>query len=120
IATGLEASFTDANVFVAVDMPFLTKDLLRFLRLRIEASSHPLLACKIGSAFPLCLGVWRPMLPEITRRLNVGNLSVRSLIEAGGVKIISENELAALGFAPSIFRNINTEEEYQSAIDSDT
>jgi molybdopterin-guanine dinucleotide biosynthesis protein A len=116
IATGLEASSTDANMFVAVDMPFLTKDLLRFLRFRIEASSHPLLACKIGSAFPLCLAVSRAMLPEITRRLNVRHLSVRALVEAGGAEIISENELADLGFDASIFRNINTEEEYRSAL----
>jgi molybdopterin-guanine dinucleotide biosynthesis protein A len=116
IATGLEASFTDANVFVAVDMPFLTKDLLRFLQSRIEASSHPLLACKIGSAFPLCLGIRRVMLPEITRRLSLRQLSVRALIEVGGAEIISESELMALGFEASIFRNINTEEDYKSAI----
>src|SRR5216117_4172813 len=59
IATGLEASSTDANIFVAVDLPLLTHDLLKYLRSRIEHSSQPLLACKIGSAFPLCLGVWR-------------------------------------------------------------
>src|SRR5262245_30904058 len=75
IATGLEVSFTDANVFVAVDLPFLTKDFLNFLRIRIQTSCHPLLACKIGSAFPLCLGVWRPMLPEITRCLDANQLS---------------------------------------------
>src|SRR5688572_22285303 len=65
ISTGLEASSTDANLFVAVDLPFLTEDFLNFLRTRLENSSHPLVACKIGSVFPLCLGIWRPMLPEI-------------------------------------------------------
>src|SRR5262249_53875836 len=43
IATGLEVSFTDANIFVAVDLPFLTKDFLNFLRKRIQNSSQPLL-----------------------------------------------------------------------------
>src|SRR5262249_41454050 len=69
MATGLEASFTDANLFVAVDLPLLTGDFLNFLRTRIENSSEPLLACKIGSSYPLCLGVWRPILPEIKSRL---------------------------------------------------
>jgi molybdopterin-guanine dinucleotide biosynthesis protein A len=54
IATGLEASFTDANLFVAVDLPILTKEFLEYLRDRLEDSTRPLLACKIGSAFPLC------------------------------------------------------------------
>src|SRR5262245_2089682 len=76
IATGLELTLTDANLFVAVDLPLLTEDFLNFLRIRILSSSHPLLACKIGSAFPLCLGVWRPMLPEIQRCLAARQLSV--------------------------------------------
>ena len=54
IATGLEATFTDANLFVAVDLPFLTQEFLEYLRSRLEHSTRPLLACKIGSAFPLC------------------------------------------------------------------
>src|SRR5215510_7836645 len=90
IATGLEVSFTDANIFVAVDLPFLTKDFLNFLRKRIQNSSQPLLACKIGSAFPLCIGVWRPMLPEIARCLEASQLSIRGLIEGGSSEIISE------------------------------
>src|SRR5262249_25641002 len=69
IATGIESSLTDANLFVAVDLPLLTKDFLQYLRTRTENSSHPLVACKLRSGFPLCLGVWRPMLPEIEHRL---------------------------------------------------
>src|SRR2546423_4029988 len=36
IATGLEASSTDANLFVAVDLPHLTTDFLKYLRQRLE------------------------------------------------------------------------------------
>jgi molybdopterin-guanine dinucleotide biosynthesis protein A len=117
IATGLETTFTDANLFVAVDLPFLTEDFLIFLRSRIEASSQPLLVCKIGTSFPLCIGVWRPMLPEIQRRLNTRERSIRSWIEGGGVEIIDGSEIAHLGFDLLMFRNINTEKDYQSALD---
>ena len=115
IATGIEASSTDANLFVAVDLPLLTKDFLKYLRLRAEHSSHPLLACKIESAFPLCLGVFRPMLPEIQRRLKAGQLSVRGLIEAGSCEILSEIELHSEGFDRSIFKNINTPGDYRES-----
>ena len=108
MATGLEASSTDANLFVAVDLPHLTADFLKYLRSRLENSSHLLLACKIGSDFPLCLGLWRPMLPEIKRRLAFGHLSVRALIESTEIEFISENELLRAGFDSTIFRNINT------------
>ena len=114
IATGLEASFTDANLFVAVDLPFLTREFLKYLKSRIENSSHPLLACKVGSQFPLCLGIWRPMLPEIKRCLSAGELSVRGLIELDSSEIISEIELRREGFDEDIFKNINRPEDYSS------
>ena len=76
IATGLEASSTDANLFVAVDLPLLTKEFLKYLCQRLENSSSPLLASKIGSDFPLTIGMWRPMLPEIKHRLQAGQLAI--------------------------------------------
>jgi len=116
MATGLETSSTDANLFVAVDLPLLTQDFLKYVCSRIEHSSHPLMACKIGSAFPLCLGAWRPILPEIKNRLNARNLSVRALLEAGYTEVILESQLTDMGFDVSMFRNINTDEDYRSAL----
>jgi molybdenum cofactor guanylyltransferase len=116
IATGLETSLTDANLFVAVDLPLLTQDFLKYVCSRIEHSSHPLMACKIGSAFPLCLGIWRPILPEIKRRLSAGNLSIRALLEGGYTEVILESQLTELGFDISMFQNINTDEDYRSAL----
>jgi molybdopterin-guanine dinucleotide biosynthesis protein A len=113
IATGLEMSSANANLFVAVDLPHLTEDFLKYLRSRLENSSHPLLACKIGSGFPLCVGIWRPMLPEIKRCLEAGRLSVRGVIEGSSAEIITEAELAKSGFNASIFKNINTPDDYQ-------
>src|SRR5262250_2433117 len=108
IATGLETTTTDANLFVAVDLPLLTQDFLKYVCSRIEHSSHPLSACKIGSEFPLCVGVWRPILPEINNRLSRRDLSIRALLQAGYTEIILESELAERGFNASMFRNINT------------
>ena len=116
IATGLETSCTDANLFVAVDLPLLTQDFLKYLCSRIEHSSHPLMACKIGSAFPLCLGIWRPLLPEIQRRLSARDLSIRALLESGYTEVILESQLTELGFDISMFQNINTDEDYRSAL----
>jgi molybdopterin-guanine dinucleotide biosynthesis protein A len=114
IATGLEATSTDANLFVAVDLPFLSGDFLIFLKHRLLSSSHPLLACKIGSVFPLCLGIWRPMLPEVQQHLDARLLSVHGLIESVPSEIISETELRREGFhPPDIFRNINTPQDLE-------
>jgi molybdopterin-guanine dinucleotide biosynthesis protein A len=115
IATALEVTSTDANLIIAVDLPHLTKEFLKYLRSRLENSSYPLVACKIGSAFPLCLGIWRPMLPEIHRRLSTRQFSVRGLIESGNSAIIPESELQKSGFDANLFRNINTPEDYTNA-----
>jgi len=115
VATGLENSSTDANLFVAVDLPHLTKDFFKYLRLRLENSSRPMLACKIGSDFPLCIAVWRPILPEIQKRLAAHQLSVRGLLESGYSEVISDSELAVAGISLSIFRNLNTPEDYASS-----
>jgi molybdenum cofactor guanylyltransferase len=112
IATALEATSTNANIIVAVDLPYLTRDFMKYLRLRLENSSHPLLACRIGPDFPLCLGIWRPMLPEIKRFLTAGQLSVRGMIESSSTEIISESELLEAGFTAAIFKNINSPEDY--------
>jgi molybdopterin-guanine dinucleotide biosynthesis protein A len=117
VATGLEATSTDGNLFVAVDLPCLTKEFLIYFGQRIEKSSQPLVDCKIGSAFPLCLGVCRPMLPEIKQRLAVGQLSLKAMIEAAPRELVSERELESLGFSPTIFQNINTDEQYRAALD---
>src|SRR5438477_8846588 len=87
IATGLERSSTDANIFVAVDLPHLTQEFLKYLRLQLENSHHVMLACKIGSDFPLCLGIRQPVLPEIKRRLANGQWSVRGVIKPARRKL---------------------------------
>ena len=79
IATALDSSSTDANLIVAVDLPSLTQAFLNYLRLRLDNSRHPVVACRIGSDFPLCLGSWRVMLPEIKRHLAASRLSVATV-----------------------------------------
>lgn len=112
IETALTITSTDSNVIVAVDLPLLTKDFLIFLRRTAARSKRPLLACKIGSHFPLCLAIRRRLLPEIQRRLSKGDLSIHGLIEASDAEIISESHLTERGFDPAIFRNFNTPEDY--------
>jgi molybdenum cofactor guanylyltransferase len=112
ISTALAVSSSDANLILAVDLPLLTKDFLIYLRSQVESSSRPLMACKIESHFPLCLGIRRTLLPEIERRLSGGDLSVHRLIEGSDADIISESQLHEAGFESSMFRNLNTPEDY--------
>jgi molybdopterin-guanine dinucleotide biosynthesis protein A len=113
IATALTITSTECNLILAIDLPLLTKDFLAYFRQAAEHSKRPVLACKIRSHFPLCLGIRRSLLPEIQRRLSGGDLSVRGLIEHSDAEVISEPQLHAQGFASSIFRNLNRPEDYR-------
>jgi len=113
IATALETSATDANLVVAVDLPSLTEEFLRYLKSEAERSNDPLTACKIGSDFPLCLVIQRRLLPEVQRQLALRDLSIHALIENSPSHLISERELLSAGFNASLFRNINTEQDYR-------
>jgi molybdopterin-guanine dinucleotide biosynthesis protein A len=112
LATALTITSTDNNVIIAVDLPLLTKDFLHFLSKAAKRSKQPLLACKIGSHFPLCLGIKRTLLPDVEKRLGRGDLSIHGLIEGSDSQIISESELRGAGFESSIFRNLNTPQDY--------
>ena len=117
IATALEISPTDANIIVAVDLPFLTKDFLLYFRARLEQSSGSrLLVCKMGSDFPLCLGVRKTALAAVQDHLSSDDWSLHGWITDSGVEVISERQLQSAGFEPEIFRNLNTPEDYERAI----
>ena len=104
IATALETSPTDANIVVAVDLPLLTQEFLKYLRAKLEISRHSLLACKMESGFPLCLGLRRGLLPQIQQRLAAGELGIRRFIETSDAEILSWPDA-------SIFKNLNTPED---------
>jgi molybdopterin-guanine dinucleotide biosynthesis protein A len=114
IVTALEATLTEVNLVIAVDLPYLTKHFLKYLRARAETSHCALVACNIEADYPLCLGMRKSLLPEVRRRLADGQLSVRGLIESASADFVTTTDLAQNGFDSNLFRNINTPEDYES------
>ncbi len=112
IATALEISSTENNLVVAVDLPLLTQNFLKYFSLKLESSSRLLVACRIGSALPLCLGIRKSLLPEIHRRLGTRDLSVHGLVQDCAAEILEQGDLETAGFRAEIFRNINTPADY--------
>jgi len=55
------------------------------------------------------------MLPEIERCLDAGQRSFRGFVE-GAANVVSESELAQAGFGLSIFKNLNTREDYLNSL----
>src|SRR5262249_49462405 len=93
ILTALETSETDSNIVVAVDLPLLTKEFLKYLNSRGIISRHQIVACKIGSDFPLCMVFQRTLLPKLRERVRRGHLSVYEVVENCDAEVIPEPEL---------------------------
>ncbi|HKR63131.1 MAG TPA: molybdenum cofactor guanylyltransferase [Thermoanaerobaculia bacterium] len=104
---GVQRALEDARdraFLLAVDYPFITSDVLRFLR---DDGGVPMWD---GEPQPLCC-VWdASILPRIAERIARGALDLRGLL---GKKMIAEAELRAR-FAGEPLRNVNSAEEWKS------
>lgn len=116
IHAALRASSTDLNLVLAVDTPFLTSALLRFLI--AEAERSPALATiprAGGRLHPLC-GVYRRAFADAAEQaLSTGQNKIDALFATVPVRIVEESELHALDFTPEMFDNLNTPDDWQRA-----
>jgi molybdenum cofactor guanylyltransferase len=116
IHAALRSSSADLNLIVAVDMPFLTPDLLRYLveRARESAAIVTVPHCGGGNQ-PLC-AVYRRVFAEAAElALKEGHLKIDALFANESTQVIAEDELRAKGFSSGIFRNLNTPDELARA-----
>ena len=115
IRTALGATATEENLIVAVDLPFLEPGFLEYMMDRLDRSRHLLVACELDGRVPLCLALRKGLLPTVEACLERGQRSLEGLVRSVDRETITETELGRMGFAPDMFRNLNTYEEYEKA-----
>ena len=117
IHAALRASPTDLNLILAVDVPFVSPALLQYLIMRARTSLDTTVTAVRGS------GSWQPLCAVYRRRfanpaenaLAAGRHKIDALFDRAPTQTISEEELEAAGFSPTMFRNLNTREELEAA-----
>jgi molybdenum cofactor guanylyltransferase len=116
IHAALRSSSADLNLIVAVDMPFLTPDLLRYLIARARNSSATVTVPHCGGGNqPLCAVYRRPFAEAAELALQQGCFKIDALFASESTQVIGEDELKAQGFPGEMFRNLNTLEELGEA-----
>lgn len=116
IHAALSNSATDWNLILAVDLPFLDGRFLPYLLTEAQsAQAMVTLPSAAGHLHPLCAVYRKPFGVEAERALAAGRNKVDALFSEAPVRIITEDELTAAGFNASIFRNLNTPEEWEQA-----
>ncbi|MEQ8765895.1 MAG: molybdenum cofactor guanylyltransferase [Planctomycetota bacterium] len=111
LEAGLSAATTPAILTVACDMPQLSPRLLSFQLSVFEGASVVLR--RQGRAEPLHAVYPRELLPEISKRLDEGDLSLRGLIEGIPVRWVDEDEADRFDPARHSSRNVNTREDLE-------
>jgi molybdopterin-guanine dinucleotide biosynthesis protein A len=109
IHAALAHSSAGLNLVLAVDMPWVSLELLAFLFATAESNHATVNVPRIGHGLqPLC-AVYRPQfLPVAERALREGNYKVDAAFAAVSTRIIEAAELAAAGFSERNFVNVNT------------
>jgi molybdopterin-guanine dinucleotide biosynthesis protein A len=109
-------STAELNLILAVDLPFLAAGFLHYLISRARLEKNIVTVPKAaGSLQPLC-AVYRTSFADVAERaLREGRNRIDLLFVEGETCVVTEPELLQAGFSPSMFRNLNTPEEIETA-----
>lgn len=106
------------NLVVAVDMPFITSELLRFLIMQSKMSAAAACVPEIdGRLQPLCAVYRRDFLPLAEVALRAQENKIGRLLTPGRTQVIKENMLTKAGFAAGMFTNLNSLDDISALSD---
>lgn len=116
IHAALRASSSDLNLVIAVDIPFVSIDLLRYLIERARNSPTTVTVPRSGSGLqPLCAVYRRAFADTAENALQQGRYKIDALFDEQFTQFISQHELELEGFSPEMFSNLNTPQELDEA-----
>jgi molybdopterin-guanine dinucleotide biosynthesis protein A len=116
IHAALSSSATEWNLILAVDLPFVGPEFLKYLLLRARESGAMVTvprAC--GGLQPLCAVYQRKFAGVAEQSLCDGKNKIDALFAKVETRVIEEDELLRAGFSAEMFRNLNTPEELERA-----
>ena len=114
IYTGLLGMGPGTGLFLGVDMPFVTVDLLRRL-LELSAGHDAVVPLSARGPEPLCAVYRSTCLEPIRRRLAAGDLKATSFWPDADVLPARAEHLSGLGPLDAMFRNVNSPADYDRA-----
>jgi len=116
IHAALVASTSELNLMLAVDMPFVSHELLAFLLAAAEKTDAVITVPRIGKGFqPLCAIYRRDFSMAAEQALRAGKYKIDAAFSSISVRVIEEAELVAAGFYERSFLNVNTPQDRLAA-----
>jgi molybdopterin-guanine dinucleotide biosynthesis protein A len=116
IHAALLYSTAELNLMLAVDMPFVSADLLAFLFAAAENGDAVITTARAGKGLqPLCAIYRRDFAAVAESALRAGKYKIEAAFSGVSVRVIDESELAAAGFSEQSFFNVNTPQDRSDA-----
>jgi molybdopterin-guanine dinucleotide biosynthesis protein A len=117
IHAALRSSDTDLNLILAVDLPFVSPELLRYLAQSAAASPGSMVTVpRTAEGWqPLCAIYRRSFAGRADQALRAQRYKIDALFDPPKTNVIGEAELSIAGFASAAFRNLNTPQELADA-----
>jgi len=116
IHAALSSSATEMNLILAVDLPFVTESLLRFILEQADASLAVVTVPRIAGGYqPLCAAYRRAFAPAAQAALESGRNKIDALFSAATARVLEESELRRFAFDAGMFENLNTPEDLHRA-----
>jgi molybdopterin-guanine dinucleotide biosynthesis protein A len=116
IHAALVSSPVELNLALAVDLPFVQEDLLRYLIQEGMQSDAVAVVPKTVDGFqPLCALYRNSFAKNAEGALRDGRNKIDALFSEVPVRVIDETELARAGIAVEQFRNVNTRADLEAA-----
>jgi len=114
IHAALSATNTDLNLVLSVDMPLMTASFLSWLLQKAKATEELIVVPDaLGGLQPLCAVYRRAVRDAAERALKSRDYKIGKLFLRVPTRYLSEQEITANGFSITIFRNVNTREEFE-------
>ncbi|MFI5089990.1 MAG: molybdenum cofactor guanylyltransferase [Terriglobales bacterium] len=117
IHAALSVSTTELNLILAVDLPFVSEPLLRFIVEQARAADAVVTVPRIAGGYqPLCAVYRRAFATLAQAALEAGRNKIDALFADTTARILEEPELSRFAFSAMMFDNLNTPEDLRRAI----
>ncbi len=117
IHAGLSSSESEWNLFLAVDLPRATPALLTFLVQKAKQQGSQVTVPRVGDRLqPLCSVYRCDFLQRAAQALESNRNKIDAAFDPNNTYVLESNELVAAGFTPELFQNVNTPDDFASAV----
>ncbi len=117
IHAALRSTQSDLNLILAVDMPFVETEFLRYLNEKADSVTALVTVPYALNRFqPLCAIYRREFADYAETALAGGNCKIDSLFDPDITCVIRQQEIERLAFPVSMFDNLNTREDLERAL----